>query len=103
MNEFQFEQFVAQMLSGMKSATDWTIETQKREMEAHDQKLYAAENVLTKALTFVKRERERLRGVQDDQSMRRLHETINRETQQLGRTARGPGPVDTNEPKGQIR
>jgi hypothetical protein len=90
MNENQFEQFVAQMLSGMKSATDWTIETQRREYTAHDQKLASAEVVLRKALDFVTKERQRL-GMQYDPALQRLHETVQRETQQLGRQARTSG------------
>jgi len=77
MNENQFEQFVAQMLSGMKSATDWTIETQRREIEDQDRKLAAAEVVLHKALDFITRERQRLRGQSVDQSLRRLHDEVN--------------------------
>ena len=86
MNENQFEQFVAQMLSGMQSATDWTIETQRREIEAHDHKLATAEAVLRKGLDFVVGERQRLRGKYDPQALHKIHDQL---ATQAGRTASG--------------
>jgi len=79
MNGNQFEQFVAQMLGSIKSTTDWTFENQRREIEDLDQKLYAAEVVLRRALDFVLAERSRINAQpkQPEQgSLRKLHEEM---------------------------
>jgi len=89
MNENQFEQFIAQMLSGLQQSTDWMVTTQQRELVAHDQKLAAAEAVLVKALDFLKAERIRLRGGrQPEHGLRQLHEELNK-----------PHPVPQEKPR----
>ena len=84
----QFEQFVAQMLSGVQQSTDWMFRNQHEEIAAHDQRLSAAEAVLRKALTFIVTERARLRGEprqeQGPHQVRHLHEQL----------PKNPNPVD---------
>lgn len=76
----QFEQFVAQMLTGIQQSTDWMFKNQHQEIMAHDQKLAAAEVVLRKALDFVVDERRRIRPESQpqkaqDASILRMQET----------------------------
>jgi len=75
----QFEQFVAQMLGSIKSTTDWTFENQRREIEDLDQKLYAAEVVLRRALEFVLAERNRIKAQPkqaEQANLNKLHEEM---------------------------
>jgi len=75
MNGNQFEQFVAQMVSGLQQSTDWMIRNQRAEINEHDQKLAAAEQVLRSALDFIAGERQRLRP-QDRENLRQIHDKL---------------------------
>jgi len=84
----QFEQFIAQMVSGLQQSTDWMIRNQRAEIDVHDQRLAAAEQVLRSALDFIAAERQRLRP-QPKENLRQLHEQLNKvqPTPQTGQIA----------------
>ena len=71
----QFEQFIAQMVSGLQQSTDWMIRNQRAEIDAHDQRLAAAEHVLRSALDFIAAERQRLRP-QPKENLRQIHDKL---------------------------
>jgi len=96
----QFEQFVAQMVSGLQQSTDWMYRNQQAEIDAHDAKLAAAEQVLRSALDFIVIERQRLRPQKSTEGLRQLHEQLNKPLPKQPTPEQGqlPGKQNSRQP-----